>query len=300
MCFGKRRNALLRETGGEVVDDGQENVDKRKKHSPPLGMCMQLTLLCMSVVILFFGVAVTLIGFWSYQSQDEYISITDKSTELTRVPLASLVTGIFVVLSGIIGLVGSIFSRTIMGQTLLGSYLFVMVLLIISEVAAGVAAVRLKGRFEDEYIESAYESQMMYGGGDSLLDDSSTASEWDEFQQAHKCCGAEGYLNDTSPYYFAFGNDSVPTSCCRDKSDENCVIYAEDAIVYREHIYEKGCPDSVVGLIRDNLLITAVISLAAGGTQLVAVLTAVVLLYVSSKLTEKMHEYKKLAQLENS
>lgn len=289
---------LLREEGGEITLD--ENSDgKSKRHSPPLEMCMQLSLVCISLVILFFGVAVTLIGFWAHQSQNEYISITDKPPELTRLPLSILVTGIFVALLGTIGLIGSVFFRTITGQTLLGTFAFVMVLVIISELGAGAAAVKLKFDFEDVYIESALRSQMMYGG-DNETNEVSTAPEWDEFQKTHQCCGAEGYVNNISPYYKVFGNDSVPTSCCKQNIDEeDCYIYAKDSITYKQYINEKDCPDTVIGTIKENLLVMGIFVVVAGFSQLLAVFITVCLLYASSRLKrgreKAYHNYSKLS-----
>ena len=307
MHLGRRRNVLLREGRGEISEDGNSNGSLDKRHSPPLEMCMQFSLIFISLVILFFGVAVTLIGFWAFQSQNEFISITDKPPELIRLPLSTLVIGIFVAFLGMIGLVGSICFRTITGQTLLGTFSFVMVLVIISEVGAGAAAMKLKSDFEDLYIQSALRSQMMYGRDNDANQSSTTTQEWDKFQITHGCCGAEGYVNDTPPYYQVFGNDSVPTSCCRNIEDEDCEKYAKNALTFREHIYETGCPAAVIGTIEDNSLIMAIFTVVAGFSQLLAVLIAVCLLYANSRLKqsrEKTHDYKLLlkasSQLETS
>lgn len=307
--FGRSRNVLLLDEGGEIIrPEEQESEDgTRKRHYPPLEMCLQLSMVCVSLVILFLGVAVTMIGFWAHQSQTEYLSITDYPPELTRLPLATLATGIVVALLGMIGLVGSIFSRTITGQTLLGSFVFALVLLIISELGAGAAAVTLRVDVEDVYIQSALRSQMMYGG-DNETGEPSTASEWDKFQQKHQCCGAEGYVNNSSPYFAVFGNNSVPTSCCKDELEEDCETYAEDAIFFKEYLYQSSCPHAVIGIIKEHMLVAAVFAIVAGFCQLLAVVIAVCLLYTSSRLKqarERTYRYTKLplkrsSQLETS
>lgn len=289
MNLGSKRNVLLREDLKEEeyssVNDG-----KTKPHSPRLAVCMQLSMVCISLVVTFLGVSVTMVGFWAHQSQREYLSITEKPPELTRLPLTTLVTGVFVVLLGVIGLVGSIIFRTITGQTLLGAFSFVLVLVIITEVGAGSAAVRLKFDVEDVYVQSALCSQMMYEGSN----ETSTATEWNDFQKDHKCCGAEGYVNDTSPYYKVFGNDSVPISCCS-ISNEGCEMYAEDAIMFKEYIYNTSCSQVAIGIIRKEMVVIATFAIGTGFFQLLAVIFAVCLLYISSSLKQAREKsYHKL------
>ena len=304
MHFGISRARNIHHTREEMEDgDGLEQEfhdPERTKKSQPLTMCMQVGMIAIILIILFFGITVTLVGAWAHHSQNLYLSITMHPIELTRFPMVTLVTGIFVSGLALIGLAGSIFFRTITGQTFLGTFAFVMVLLIISELGAGAAVIRLKFNLLEVYTESAISSQMLYEANNMTSDFVSTASEWDHFQKTYECCGAEGF-NITPPYYKVFGNMSVPTSCCNVKSerisDKECEMYAEDAVTYREYIYERGCPDAIFNYVEEYMLVIAICVIIAGFSQLCAVAFSVTLLYISSKLKsgKKTYQYNKLS-----
>lgn len=288
---GRRNNSLIEE------EDANGSHSKRPTS---LQLCMQLALICACIVILFFGLAVTAIGLWGYHSQQQYLTITAEGahTELTRLPFSMMVTGGFVALLGLVGVTGSIFSRTITGQTLLGVFSFVLVLIIISEVGAGAAAIRLEFRLEMVYTATAQKSLSQYPHNQLVRE------KWDEFQEEHRCCGAVGYVNNTPPYFPVFDNVSVPESCCMDKDDLECPTYALNATEYRENLFNTGCPSAVVGALTNMVTVIAIVALVLGTTQLLAVFLAVVVGYMSSRLDKDKgggdYSYNKLLQQENS
>lgn len=288
---GRRNNSLIEE---EDPNGGHS------KRPTSFQLCMQLALISACIVILFFGLAVTAIGLWGYHSQQQYLTITDEGdhTELTRLPFSMMVTGGFVALLGLVGVTGSIFSRTITGQTLLGVFSFVLVLIIISEVGAGAAAIRLEFRLEMVYTNTAKQSLLQYPHSELVRE------KWDDFQEEHKCCGAVGYVNNTPPYYAVFENASVPESCCTDKDDPECPTYALNATEYRDNIFNTGCPAAVLGALTNMVTVIAIVALVLGTTQLLAVFLAVVVGYMSSRLDSDKggggYSYDKLLQQENS
>ena len=305
MQFGSRRTRKAvhpireEEDEDEVVEQEFHDV-KKAKRNPPLALCMQVSLVVTILVIVFIGVIVTLVGVWAHQSQNHYLSITLDPVELTRYPLAAMVIGIFVSVLALVGLVGSLFFRTITGQTLLGSFTFVMVLLIISELAAGAAIFRFdtKEHVRTVYVQSAIASLMLYLPS-NLSEYQSTAPKWDNFQEEHECCGAEGYLDDLPPYYEIFGNESVPTSCCKKDVDKNtCETSARDAVTFRNNIYDTGCPDTVMNNVKQYILIIAICVVIAGLSQLASVIFAASLLYMNSRRRSKekaYYQYNKLS-----
>lgn len=294
--FKKRRTALL-------AVEGDADPRRNRGRSTSLQLCMQLALVCACVVILFFGLAVTAIGFWGYNSQQDYLTITEKDPELTRLPISMMVTGGFVAILGLVGVLGSLFSRTITGQTLLGVFSFVLVLVIISEVGAGAAAIKLKFKLVALIGDSAELSQKEY------ISSNITAEKWDKFQKKHACCGAKGYVDGTPPYYNVFDNVSVPLSCCNDgvehrrrQEGENCEAYTQNATRYHQYIYKKGCSSVAISGLTETVAVIAIVTIAIGTTQLLAVFLAVVVAYMSSKLDgeEKStsYSYNKLLQEE--
>ncbi len=302
MQFGNRRKVR------PYHDDEDEDVMEQEFHDvkkparyPPLTVCVQVILIALILVILFFGVLVTLIGVWAHHSQTVYLSITLDPTELTRFPMATMVTGIFVSGLALVGLIGSMFFRTVTGKTLLGTFTFVMVLLIISELAAGAAIFRFQSRIKSVYLESAIASLMLYEASNVTSDYTPTGPKWDHFQEVHRCCGAEGYINEVPPYFEVFNNNSVPMSCCdfdnSEVSEEYCETYAQDAVQYKEFIYNTGCPDAIIRKVEDYILVVAVCVLVAGLSQLCAVVFAVTLLYINSRQKTKEKSYYKYNKL---
>lgn len=271
---------------------GERTAEYRRPTS--IQVCLQVALVCACIVILFFGLAITAMGLWGYQSSKSYLTITDNDPDLTRLPFSMMVTGAFVAILGLVGVTGSIFSRTITGQTLLGVFSFVLVLVIISEVGAGAAAIQLKFNIGDIFINAAVKSQMQYNSSTTM------AHQWDEFQLEYRCCGARGYdlAKKNPPYYNVFRNESVPTSCCKMPDSEHCKMYALNFTEHSENLYQTGCPETVIGKLRTKTLVIAVIAIVVGSTQLLAVMLAVVVVYMSSRLdTDKVsYSYNQLLQ----
>ena len=296
--LGRRRATPLI---NEETEDGGGAASGKKPTS--LQLCAQFSLICSCIVILFFGLSVTAVGFWGYHTERDYLSITANDPELTRLPFSMMVTGVFVSILGLVGVFGSIFSRTITGQTLLGVFSFVLVLVIISEVGAGAAAIKLKYDLKAVFIEKAAISQSRYG------QDPSTTQSWDAFQVEHECCGANGFVGDETPYYKVFNNESVPLSCCscRNENENNepcdsCETYVTNATHYWEYIFNAGCPSKVVGKVTERVMVIAVIAIVIGTTQLLAVFLAVVVAYMSSKVDQEKgsYSYNKLLQQDES
>ena len=298
----KRSVSLTDELGSGVCD---KLANSTPKHTS-LQLCVQLGLILIGIVVVCFGLAMVVVGVWGYVIQKKYLVITDDDTQLTRLPFSMMATGTLVTFIGLLGMVGSVFSRTLAGQTLLGVFSFILVLIIISEVGAGIAAIKLTFSFEEQFVNSSRASLRKYGANSTQ----STDEQWDNFQKEHKCCGVEGFVNGTRPYHEVFMNNSVPTSCCcQDSQDcetvstEECEMYAENATYYKEYFYQDGCPSKVIGKLRSNLILVATIAITIGFIQLMAIAFAVIVVLITKRETERprgTYSYKKLCQQENS
>ena len=280
-------------TLNEEEDVPPTGLEDRRR--PSLEICMQVSLLCASILVLGFGLAMTGMGLWAYETQKEYITIADNDPQLTRLPFTMMVTGGFVAVLGLLGVSGSIFSRGITGQTLLGVFSFVLVLVIVSEMGAGAAAINLKYHFESVFINSTARSQARY-----TINSTTTREIWDSFQKKHSCCGAEGYVGNLPPYYHVFMNDSVPTSCCINQDDEDaCKTYAMNATLHKDQIQNAGCPYTVMDILTRNLLIISGTAITIGAVQILAVTLAAIVAYMSSRKDDKgRYSYNRLHQQE--
>lgn len=273
----------------------EDVVDMRAqgKSLSSLLLCMQVALVFVSILVLLFGLAVSAVGLWALQSQKSYFAITDGDTDLTRLPFSMIVAGIFVSLLAVLGLLGGIFTKTMSGGILLAVFSFVLVLLIISEIGAGAAAIQFREEIKETYIESALRSLMFY---EDLHNSTNTAEEWNKFQTIHCCCGARNFTS----YREVFDNNTVPRSCCINSTD---IVQCDDvrmnvtAQTAKGFIHMLGCPETVVEELRKNLISLAVVAIVIGSAQFIGVAMACCVAYVSSKVEErKSYTYNRLIQ----
>ena len=255
-------------------------------------LCIQVIQVCASLIVMICGLAVGGVGLWALESQKEYIIISDGEPQLNKLPLSMIVAGLFIAMLGLIGIVGGLFTRTITGRILLGVYAFVLALLIINEIGAGVSAIYFQDDIRNVFVQSAERSLMKYGTSSNTT---STTEQWDNFQKKFKCCGA----NNFTSYRRVFGNHTVPASCCRlDLIPSDCDDARRNATADETNkLYLKGCPDAVVDILEYYDVTVAIVVLVIGIAQLSAVIWACIMAYVSSKAEEKTsYSYNRLIQ----
>lgn len=256
-------------------------------------LCMQVSYICVSIVVLLFGLAVSAVGVWALLSERSYFGITEGDTDLTRLPVSMIVAGGFVALLAVLGILGGIFTKHMSGSILLAVFAFVLVLLIVSEIGAGAAAIQFRQDIKDIYVESAFRSLMKYTDSSNATN---TAKLWDEFQEKHSCCGAANFTS----YREVFDNNTVPRSCCVNAT--NLELCDEVRMNVTEQtasgvIFTMGCPEAVVEELKNRLIALAVVAIVVGSSQFVGVLMACCLAYVSSKVEEnKSYTYNRLIQ----
>ncbi len=254
-------------------------------------ICMQAVQVCVGVTIILFGLAVGGVGLWAMLSQKDLIVISDGDSQLSRLPLSMIVAGVIVALLGLIGVVGGLFVRTITGRILIGVYAFVLVLLIINEIGAGVSAVVFRDQLRNVFVKSAERSLMNYGRPNYT----SVTHEWDTFQNHHKCCGADNFTS----YRNVFNNHTVPATCCHANLDEaDCTMARMNATSGASNkLYLSGCPDSVIGTLKEHDLIVAIVVIVFAAAQFTGVLLACSMVYASSRAEKKSkYNYKRLLQ----
>lgn len=255
-------------------------------------LCIQVIQVCVSLIVMICGLAVGGVGLWALESQKEYIIISADDAQLNRLPLSMIVAGIFIALLGVIGIVGGLFTRTITGRILLGVYAFVLALLIINEIGAGVSAIYFQDEILKVFVQTAEHSLMNYGTPSNTT---STTEQWDSFQKRFKCCGASNFTS----YRKVFGNDTVPASCCLpDLLPSDCDDARRNATAEETNkLFLRGCPDAVVDILKGYDKTVAVIVLVIGIAQLSGVIWACIMAYVSSKAEEKTsYSYNRLIQ----
>jgi len=81
-----------------------------------------------------------ILGIWAHVNGGQYFEIADGSTQFSSVTVFLIIIGVFILIIGGIGTVGAIFASTVFGRITLGFYAVVLGLLVICEIAGGIAA----------------------------------------------------------------------------------------------------------------------------------------------------------------
>ena len=230
-----------------------------------------------NAAVLLFGLTVTAIGVWAFLQERSYFSISDGDPELTRLPLSLILVGMFVCLLSLLGMFGALLIRTIGGRIFVGTYAFVLALVILSQFGSGATAIRFRGRLEEVFVNSSSIELLHYG-------EAAVQQRWDRFQTEHKCCGSEGYFS----YEAVFHNNTVPASCCAANltGEESCEevrenVTAED--VMEKKIYGRGCPEAVLGVLMVHLNVLAAAALVFGVAQTSGIVVATVALFLVTR-----------------
>lgn len=205
----------------------------------------QIILIVVNIFVSLLGLAVMIIGIWANVEGKNYIVITDNSSQFTEVSVLIIVLGLFVLLVGGVGVAGAIFASTMCGRITLGLYGVVLTLLVICEIAGGIAAAAKKGDLENVFNESASATFKLY------YNTTDKTGAWDTFQKQFKCCGVKNYTD----YPVVFGNDTVPKSCCKKTlAEDRCEIarnLTDHALT--DELYAQGCVTVVVDGFKHNL-----------------------------------------------
>jgi hypothetical protein len=185
-----------------------------------------------------------------------------------------IVVGLFVLIIGIVGAVGALFASKAFGRVILIIYAIGLGLLVVCEIAGGIAAavarnsVRYNQRprsyfvivvfvciiitqLENVFRDSANTTFQNYNNSD----DTSERDTWNQFQKDFRCCGVENYTD----YESIFQNKSVPVSCCNsekiEKESANCTALTRDVYAGNnaDFLYQQGCADALIDAIDHNL-----------------------------------------------
>ena len=79
-----------------------------------------LTFSVVSCPVQLLGLAVMIIGIWANVNGNNYVDISDDTSQFTQVSVLIIVLGLFVLIIGAVGVVGGIFASTVFGRIVLG------------------------------------------------------------------------------------------------------------------------------------------------------------------------------------
>lgn len=250
----------------------------------------QLVLLIINVFVALLGLCVMIVGAWAKADGRKYFTITNDHSVYTQVTVLLIVVGMFVLVIGVGGAIGALFASKVIGRIILIVYAIGLGLLVICEIAGGIAAAADKNKLEGIFRDSANETFSEYNNSK----DHSERDTWNQFQKDFHCCGVESYTD----YHQVFGynNFTVPESCCNPSRQNtssgemvDCAIASADVSNpdNSQYIYKKGCADTIVDAIGNNLgsIAGSVIALA-----LLQIIGIVMACFVAICKKEKTYE----------
>ena len=248
---------------------------------------LRVVLVITNVIVLLLCLAVFVTGLWVRLSESSYLAIADHPS-LTRTSVSVAVVGLCAVVLGVIGIIGALLLKSILGRVVLSVYAFVLVFLIATELATGITAIVSRGNLKESISDSTNSS--LY---DHWYNHSNGSEAWDQFQKHYECCGALNY----SDYFRIFNDTVVPQSCCTSTAIEGgeCADTVEFVSPDDLHdIYTQPCVDVVARKLRAKMLVLAIVAIAVGVLQSTGVVVSGIAIYVASRYEEKMFSYKKL------
>jgi len=247
---------------------------------------LRVVLVITNVIVLLLCLAVFVTGLWARLSERSYLAIADHPS-LTRTSVSVAVVGLCAVILGVIGIIGALLLKSILGRVVLSVYAFVLVFLIATELATGITAIVSRGDLKESISDSTNSSLYDH------YNHSNSSETWDKFQEDYECCGALSY----SDYFRIFNDTKLPQSCCTSTAKERgeCA-YASGCVSPDDlhDIYTQPCVDVVARKLRAKMLVLAIVAIAVGVLQSTGVVVSGIAIYVVSRYEEKMFSYKKL------
>lgn len=251
------------------------------------GITLRVVLVSVNVFVLLLCLAVCLTGVWGRLEERTYSNVTGERS-LTSTSVSVAVAGACAFLLSLVGILGSVLLKALWGRIMLSVYAFVLVLLIMTELAAGIAALRWRSddlgspltNYTQASLRVAYEE-----------DDNNTRDAWDAFQTKHKCCGATNYTE----YFVIFNETKLPSACCTGRErKEQC---PDEYVTHPDLIYinTEPCLDIMRPHLKLVMLRLAIVAIGVGSIQIMGAIASVIaIIGVVYREEKKTKSYTKL------
>ncbi|XP_037369213.1 CD63 antigen [Talpa occidentalis] len=182
--------------------------------------------------------------------------VREGATSGSLVPVVIIAVGAFLFLVAFVGCCGACKEN----YCLMMTFAIFLSLIMLVEVAAGIAGYVFKNKVMSEFSKNFREKMQDYPKNNH------TAEFLDRLQQKFQCCGADNYTDWVS--IPSMGRDHVPDSCCRN-STPHC---GEKFKV--EDIYREGCVEKVGVWLRENVPVVTGVALGIAAVEALGVVLA--------------------------
>jgi len=211
--------------------------------------------------ILFTLAGCILIGFgaWSQVGARDYLNFLGEN--YVNTPIFIIIVGGVIFVVAFFGCCGAWKENKCMIYT----YAVFLVLILIAQIGAGIAAYMLKGDLDTEVEKNMIEGMDNYGKSDF----GGVTDTWDIVQKNLKCCGVQDkndwniHRNDT------FGEPGLtPDSCCEAGQVKDCGKNPD------AQKYDEGCYKLFKSEFVDNIAVIGGVALGVAGVEFLVVLIA--------------------------
>lgn len=256
-------------------------------------LAFRVILMSVNVFVLLLCLGVFVMGLITRLSEQTYLMVTGEPS-LTESSLSAAAVGVCTALLALVGILGSFILKSIVGRVVVSVYAFVLLFLIVTQLAAGVSAIRYRSSLEDEEFRNSTISSL--GHTYSKSND----TKWDRFQRKYSCCGAENYTD----FFSLFNETIVPRSCCTHAARmEGRCSHKYKSVTSDDlgDIHTKPCLDVIVPELKEMLLNLAIVILVLSAFQTSGVVFSTIAIYCAVREDEqKALSYQKLHRQPNN
>jgi len=208
--------------------------------------------------ILFALAGLVLIGFGAYAQFEAKDYLNFLGDNYVNTPIFVIILGAVICAIALFGCCGAWHEN----KCLIYTYSAVLLIILIAQIGAGIAAFALKGDLKAEIVKNMNNGMKNYGteGFEGV------STTWDLVQKELHCCGVETY-GDWKNATTQFKDGGVPDSCCKGGQVEGC----GKAPVDEEKVFAEGCFSLFTDEFNSNLTIVGAVALGVAVGELIAI-----------------------------
>lgn len=186
-------------------------------------------------------------------------AVTQGATAGSLLPLVIIAVGAFLFLVAFVGCCGTCKEN----YCLVITFAILLSLIVVVEVAAGIAGYVFKNEIMSEFSKNFREKMENY------RKDNRSALVVDKLQEKFNCCGADNYTDWAS--ISTMPKNQVPDSCCRN-------VTAGCGLNFKvEDIYSEGCTETIGLWLRRNIQVVAEAALGIAAVEVLGIIFACLL-----------------------
>lgn len=212
--------------------------------------------------ILFTIAGCVLIGFgaWSQIAAKNYLNFLGEN--YVNTPIFLMVVGGIIFIVAFVGCCGACQEN----KCLIYTYAFLLAVILVAQIGAGIAAYVLKGDLNNEV------SKNMKSGMDNYkkADFSGVTDTWDIVQKELACCGVDAPVDWHTKREDLFKVGEFPDSCCKAGMVEGCGKQLNATAA----VFQDGCYQLFKTQFVDNIAIIGGVALGVAAVELLIVLFA--------------------------